>query len=297
MKYTGITYRPPFEAASLLLQVTEGCSHNRCAFCTMYRDTPFRAESMDQIEKDLDEARVWRPRARRVFLENGDPFALSADRLKEIATLIHEKLPEVQTIAMYASINNIRGKTDEELKELCELGINDLNIGLESGMDSALELMCKGYDSAEAIEQLLRLKKAGIRFGVNIIFGMAGPALRREHAVATAELLNKVQPNLVFTGTIHAEPGCPLYEWATTGTFIENTLGEYFDEIETFVSHLELEDCRYYGLHPSNIFCLDGRLGRDKDRLLAEIEIEKLEWGPEQMNRRLHHYAEGAVSY
>ena len=107
----------------------------------MYRDVPFSVESMEQIEKDLAEARAFAPGARRVFLESGDPFALSAAKLEEIALKIHEYLPDVQTIAMYASINNIRGKTDEELIRLRELGINELNIGIESGLDEALELM------------------------------------------------------------------------------------------------------------------------------------------------------------
>ena len=111
MHYTGNIYRPPFEARSLLLQVTTGCSHNRCSFCTMYRDTPFHMEPMEQIEQDLEEASLFYPNTRRVFLENGDPFVLPADRLAEIARLIHEKLPEVETIAMYASIKNIRGKS------------------------------------------------------------------------------------------------------------------------------------------------------------------------------------------
>ena len=162
MKYTGLTYRPPFEAHSLLLQVTAGCSHNKCSFCTMYRNVPFSTESMGQIESDLREAREYTPDAERVFLENGDPFCLSADRLAEITEKIHEYLPMVETIAMYASIKNIQGKTDEELKLLHTLGINELNIGVESGLDDALAMMNKGYTAAQAVNELLRLKDAGI---------------------------------------------------------------------------------------------------------------------------------------
>lgn len=110
MKYTGTTYRPPFEANSLLLQVTTGCSHNKCTFCTMYRNIPFEVENMEQIEKDLNEARHARRRIRRVFLVNGDAFVLSADKLKEIAKKIIEIIPEVETIAMYSSVKNIEEK-------------------------------------------------------------------------------------------------------------------------------------------------------------------------------------------
>ena len=113
-----IMYRPPFEARSFLLQVTEGCPHNRCSFCTMYRDVSFAVERVEQIEADLKEASEYASDVIRVFLENGDPFVLSADKLIHIAEMIHRYLPKTETIAMYTSINNIRGKTDEELKIL-----------------------------------------------------------------------------------------------------------------------------------------------------------------------------------
>ena len=205
-----IMYRPPFEAGSFLLEVTKGCSHNQCSFCTMYRDVPFRLLSMEDVETQIRDASVYATLINRVFLENGDAFVLSADKLKEIAELIHSYLPRVGTIAMYASIKNIRGKTDEELKTLRQMGINELNIGVESGLDEALEYMNKGYTSDEASYQLNRLKKAGIDYGANIIFGCAGPNLRKENAIATAKLLNETKPYLIFTGTFHADPGCPL---------------------------------------------------------------------------------------
>ena len=144
MHYTGTIYRPPFEARSLLLQVTTGCSHNRCSFCTMYRDEQFGVEPLGQGEVDIQEAREYVPNVTRVFLENGDPFVLSADRLEEIAVMVHAYLPKVETIAMYASIKNVIGKTDEDLKRLRILGINELNIGVESGLDDALSYMNKG---------------------------------------------------------------------------------------------------------------------------------------------------------
>ena len=160
MHYTGTIYRPPFEARSLLLQVTTGCSHNRCSFCTMYRDEPFKVEPLEQIEEDLEEAREYVPDVTRVFLENGDPFALSADRLEKIAAMIHDYLLKVETIAMYASIKNVIGKTDEELKRLRTLGINELNIGVESGLDEALTYMNKGYTAEQAVYELKRLRAA-----------------------------------------------------------------------------------------------------------------------------------------
>lgn len=294
MKFTGTTFRPPFEANSLLLQVTTGCSHNRCSFCTMYRDTPFSVESMEQIEKDLAEARAFAPGARRVFLENGDPFALSANKLEEIAQKIHEYLPDVQTIAMYASINNIRGKTDEELVRLRGLGINELNVGIESGLDEALELMNKGYDSREALYELGRLRDAGMDYGANVIFGGAGPGRLRDNAAATAEILNRTTPYLIFTGTIHADPGCPLYDDIQSGRFIEPTIGEHIDEEELFLELLELDNCLYFGLHPSNVVRMQGWLPRDKDAMLYEVRQIRTRLA-RRLNERPVRYGEGAI--
>ena len=279
----------------MLLQVTTGCSHNKCSFCTMYRDVPFGVEPMEQIEQDLAEAKMYAPGARRVFLENGDPFALSADRLEAIALKIHEYLPHVQTIAMYASINNIRGKSDAELVRLRELGINELNVGVESGLDEALALMSKGYDSKEALYELMRLRAAGMDYGANVIFGGAGPGRLRENALATAEIVNKTTPYLIFTGTIHADPGCPLYDDIQSGRFIEPTLGEHIDEEELFLEKLELENCLYFGLHPSNVVRMQGWLPRDKEAMLEEVRKTRTRLAG-RLNDRPFRYGEGAIA-
>lgn len=275
MKYTGLTYRPPFEARSLLLQVTAGCSHNQCSFCTMYRDVPFAVETMEQIEKDLREAREYVPNITRVFLENGDPFCLSADKLSAIAVKIHEYLPKVETIAMYASIKNIVEKTDEELSLLRSLGINELNIGVESGLDTALKRMNKGYTAEQALHELKRLNAAGMDFGANIIFGCAGEGGSEENAKATARLINETKPYLIFTGTIHADAGCPLFNEMKSGLFQENTFGEYLDEEEQFLSLLDLDGCYYFGLHPSNLVQMHGYLSRDKQRMLNAVRSRR----------------------
>ena len=295
MHYTGNIFRPPFEAHSLLLQVTVGCSHNRCTFCMMYRDVPFRIEPMEQIEADLDEAAGRYPHVKRVFLENGDAFVLKADRLAAIAEQIHEKLPAVETITMYASIKNIRTKTDDDLRRLRSLGINDLNIGVESGYDPALRYMNKDHTAEEATRELLRLKNAGFDYGLNVILGGAGSGRHRENALATAELLNRTQPHLVFTGTMHADFGSQLYDDMESGAFTENTVAEYLEETEELIRNLALEDCRWFALHPSNIVRGDVWLPRDKDELLRRIGIVRDTLSPEQLASVPRHYGEGAV--
>lgn len=251
MNMTGTVYRPPYEANSLLLQVTLGCSHNKCTFCYMYPDVKFTVCPMEQIESDIEEAAKYYPDVERVFLEHGDAFVLSADKLSQIATAIHRKLPKVKTIAMYASIQNIKHKTDDELRRLCNLGIGGLDIGVESGLEAALTYMNKSHTAEEAKEQLLRLTKAGISYSYsfNAILGCGGADLWHENADATADLINAVQPHLLFIGTLHAQTGCRLYSDMKTGAFKECTTGQLLDEQERLISRLDLKDTIYFGSH------------------------------------------------
>ena len=176
----------------------------------MYKDVPFQVESMEQIERDLLETREKRPWYKRIFLLGGDAFTLDAARLKEIARKAGENLPNLQTISMYASILNIIGKTDEELRELRELKINELNIGFETALDDRLLHFNKGFTVDEARTQLLRLKKAGMDFSLNIIIGAAGMDRAFENAAANSKFLNEIQPSLIFVGTMHMDKGTPM---------------------------------------------------------------------------------------
>lgn len=272
MNLTGTVYRPPYEANSLLLQVTLGCSHNKCTFCYMYPDVQFTVCPMEQIEADLDEAAQKVPNVRRVFLEHGDAFVLSADRLTEIAAAIHRRLPKVETIAMYASIQNIRHKTDAELRRLRDCGINGLDVGVESGLDAALQYMNKGHTAEEAREQLLRLTKAGYDYSFNTILGCGGAALWKENAEATAALINAVQPHLLFIGSLHAQPGCKLYQDMKDGIFQECTCGQLLDEQEHLLRLLDLKDTFYFGSHPSNLVPMQGRLPAHKQDMIEAVQ-------------------------
>ena len=177
---------------------------------------------------------------------------------------------------MYASILNIRSKTDAEPHRLRDLGVNEMNIGVESGLDEALALMNKNYTAKEAKDELLRLKAAGFDYGLNVILGSAGAKHRLENEEATAELLNATQPYLVFTSTVHAEPGCPLYEDMQRGAFTEPTFGEYLEEEEALLDRLRLEDTDFFGAHPSNVLPMRGVLPRDKDAMLNAIRETRI---------------------
>ena len=271
MNLTGIVYRPPYEADSFLLQVTRGCSHNRCTFCSMYPGVPFAVCPMEEVEADLEEGARYCPDVTRVFLEHGDAFVLSSDRLLAIAEAVHRKLPKVETIAMSASLQNIRAKTDAELRKLRASGIHGLDIGVESGLDAALTYMNKGHTAKEAREQLLRLTEAGMDYSFNAILGCGGAELWQENADATADLINAVQPRLLFIGSLHAEPGCRLYQDMKDGVFHECTIGQLLDEQERLIRRLDLNNTYYFGSHPSNLVPMQGRLPEQKQDMIDVI--------------------------
>ena len=271
MHYDGTTFRPPYEAYSLLLQVTRGCSHNACTFCSMYQDVPFSVSPLEEIVDDIVEASRLGVRANRVFLVNGDAFCLPAQALLNIAEMIHEALPQVQGIGCYARVTNIADKTDDELAALAAAGYSDINIGVESGLDSVLEFMNKGYTVAQAREQFARLHAAGLPFNVNIINAAAGPNRIAEHAAANAALVNEAKPTLVFVSPLHVDPGARLETLVRDGAFEECTLGQYLEEEIAFLEGLELEDCVFFGAHVSNPVRVNGLLPRDKDTLLAAL--------------------------
>lgn len=272
MHYTGTIYRPPVEADSLLLQVTVGCAHNKCTFCNMYKDVSFSIESLEQIEKDLMEARTYHDRVERVFLVNGDAFVLNTDYLKAIATKIRDYFPECKTITMYASIQNIKAKRDEELIELRRLGINDLYVGLESGSSDVITRINKGHTIQEAKEQLERLNNANINHMALLMLGVAGKGKGVENAKLTAELLNITKPKLVWVGTLGVIAGTKLQEEIIAGRFEEATEIENLIEEKTLIEEIQLKNIPFYGVHNTNAIPLAGMLPRDKEKMLMILE-------------------------
>ena len=273
MHYTGPTFRPPYEAQSLLIQATSGCSHNKCTFCSMYQDVPFEVSPIEEIEEDLAYVGRHRTLYKRVFLVNGDAFCLSFARLAEIAELVHRYLPRVETIGGYASINNILTKSEDELRQLAAMGYADFNIGLESGLDDVLAYMNKGYTLAEARQAFARLNAAGMPFNVNIITAAAGRGRCVEHAEANAAIVNEANPTLIFVSPLHVDHGAKLEELVESGDFEECVLGDYITEEIEFLQRLEVKDCIFFGQHVSNPVRVSGLLPRDKDYLVNELKL------------------------
>ena len=295
MHYDGMTFRPPYEARSLLLQVTRGCSHNACTFCSMYRDVSFAISPLEEIVDDLAEAAWAYPYVSRVFLVNGDAFCLPADALLNIAEMIHEALPNVRSIGCYARIPNVTSKTDAELAALAAAGYDNINIGVESGLDDVLALMNKGFTVEEARLQFARLHAAGLPFNVNIINAAAGPQRIAEHAAANAALVNEAQPTLIFVSPLHVDPGTPLVGLIERGEFEECTLGQYLEEEIAFLEGLELDDCVFFGAHVSNPIPVNGLLPRDKDELLAVLRDGMARIPREQLDAHPSKGAEGSL--
>lgn len=207
MRYTGQVYRHPIESDTPLLEVTAGCSHNRCSFCTMYRETKFKISPLEDVIEDIKELRKTSNNIERIFLINGEPFALPTKMLIEIGELINKYIPEIKTITCYASIKGIKRKSLEELKELRRLNFNQLHIGLETAYDPALKIMNKGFTQKEAYESIEKLITAGFEWDAILMLGVAGKGLGDIHIRQTTELLNKYPPYLVSLMTTSVPKG------------------------------------------------------------------------------------------
>ena len=277
MHYTGSVYRPPLEANTVLLEVTSGCSWNKCSFCSMYHDTRFGVTSLDVIEADLKEVSMVSTQVERIFLVNGDAFTLGYEQLMKIAQMVHKYLPEIKTISCYASIRNIRTKSMEQLRKLHEVGFNDFYIGLETASDYGLELMNKGYTQKEEYENLEKLKLAGISYNAIIMYGVVGPELSKEHIKETAKLLNRFKPKVILSMSTSVQPNTALWDYRKEGKYVELTERELINEELDFIKSLNMDDeCYYFGSHPYNLMSVSGYF-ENKDKIVKYIENKKEE--------------------
>lgn len=271
MKYTGPVFRPPLEARTVLLQVTVGCAHNQCNFCTMYRSTTFTIEQIDQIEEDINELKATYGSLKRIFLINGDAFVLSARRLKAISDKIIEYFPEMETITMYASVRNIMEKSNQELKDLKSARINDLWVGIETGNEAALKHLNKGYALEDAYEQLHRLNAIGIRHNGILMMGTSGSGKGIENAIDTAKFVNETKPQLVRVTTLGIFPGSNFEEEVQNGTFVPATELEVLEEEKKLIELINIDNIPFNGTHPINMVSINGVLPQDREKLLRII--------------------------
>ena len=272
MHYTGPVYRPPPEANTPLLEVTYGCSWEKCSFCTMYHSQKFGISPLDDIKEDLEELSAYYPKdSKRIFLVNGDAFALQSKRLLEIADLIHQYFPDVDCISSYASIRNIKPKSSDELSRLRKAGYNELYIGLETAYEPALKQMRKGYTQKDEYEQLKKLQDAGIEYNALLMLGVAGIGKYKENAIATVELLNTFKPKIVGPLSTAVQKDSYLNELKQKGEFIEASEREMIEEELLYLENLKMDDdCFFFGSHPYNLIRFSDTF-KNKNRMIENL--------------------------
>lgn len=278
MHYTGTIWRPPYEASSLLLEVTAGCTHHRCKFCTLYEDLPFhfKMSPLDIVEADLKEAqaqyKLWKQRpVSRTFLTGANPFVLNYDRLMEIASLIRRYFPDNKTIGCFSRITDITLKTDEQLLALRKAGYDGITIGIETGDDQALEFMKKGYLSKDILTQCKRLDRAGISYHFFYLTGISGAGRGKEGARATAAVCNQLHPRIIGANMLTIYPGSELYQEIKQGNWKEEKEIEKYEELKTLVENLDIP-VWFAAMGASNPIPIQGSLPEEKKQVLATLD-------------------------
>lgn len=275
LHFNGPVWRPPFEATSQLLQVTAGCTHHRCKFCSLYGTQKFRMSPMEEIEADLKVIQLYQPRAHRVFLTGANPMALTFSRLADIALLIRKYLRDGQpTIGCFARITDISRKTDADLRNLHQLGFDYISIGTESGDDDVLTRMDKGYLSADIVEQCHRLDDAGIHYNLTYLTGLAGHGLGHRNALRTSHVFSQTHPASINFVSLTLFPDSILYAEMQRGEYTPATEHERLDELVTLIHNL---DCKtqLIGNTVSNPVTFTGYLPTDRDLLIHDLQTAK----------------------
>ena len=271
MRYFGRVFRPPSEAYSLIVQVTYGCSHNTCAFCSMYKEKRFALRPLEEILEDFHMARARYRNVDKVFFADGDALVRKASELFVILDTVRELFPECKRVTSYASPSSIRIRTDEELQTLREKGLTMVYMGLESGCDDVLKLMRKGHMSAEIVEMGQKVRRNGIALSVTAITGLGGPELLEQHAIETAKAFNAMIPEYIGMLTLMVEPETPLYDWVRDGSFKLLTQPQVLEETRLLRENLDSPGSVFRMNHASNYLVLKGTLNQDKEAMLAQI--------------------------
>jgi len=272
MHYEGNCIRPPSEAYSILLQVTVGCSHNKCTFCGTYSDKRFRIKDDETILNDILFASKYMKRQDRVFLMDGDALIIPQKRLMWILDQIRTHLPWVRRVGAYANAKSIKMKTLEELKALKENGLGILYLGVETGDESLLKKIRKGASPQHLIRMGRKVREAGIKLSVTVLLGIGGIEGSFQHAKATGELLSAMDPNYVGALTVMLIPGTPLHdEWAA-GTFRLPDERGLLEELRTMIEHTHLSRGLFFSNHASNYLPIKARLPKGKKEALDQID-------------------------
>jgi len=286
MHYEGIIIRPPSEANSILLQITVGCSRNRCTFCGTYKAERFRIKPDSLIQEDIAFAAKHFQHQRRVFLCDGDALIVPQRRLLGILQEIGKQLPWVTRVGVYANAKSLRKKALNQLKELKAHGLRIAYVGLETGDDGVLQRIDKGATAEEMILLGRKVKEAGIKLSITVILGIAGRERSKIHAEETGRVLSAMDPDYVGALSLMLIPGTPLYREYASGVFPLLEPDEMLRELRTMIARTDLSGGLFHANHASNYLPIRARLPKDKAstlRLIDEALAGKVPLRPEYL--------------
>lgn len=272
MRYEGNIFRPPSEARSYILQCTVGCSHNKCIFCSQFKDKKYHVRPIEEIITDIRMASEYYGDLSKVFLADGDALAMDTDDLLEILNLLNKTFPSLNHVGIFASPKAILAKTDSELKALQSAGLTIAYLGVETGDEELLKDIRKGVTYEEMAEAGKKIRQAGILLSVTVILGLAGRTPKAvDHAKNTARLLNEINPDYVSALTIMVQPRTELYRRMERGEFEVPEPFEVLDEMRLLIEGLEVQGTEFRSNHASNYVPIKGRLPEDKGKILDLI--------------------------
>lgn len=271
MHFTGRTWRPPYEAGSFIIQATSGCTYNKCRFCSLYKDECFRMSPLNEWEEDLEELKFYQPNARRIFWTGANPFAMSYENLKIRALIVRDYLIKCQTMAMFASIRDIKNKKVWQLRKLKAMGINGLSIGTESGDEKTLLLANKGYTPKDIIEQCRKLDEANIEYYFVYMTGLAGQGNGQRNAINSAKLFSKLNPRFISVDSLTLFEDTELYQMSQRGEFIPAGEKERLEELQTFLKHLQIR-VHVFANTISNFYPITAYLPKERENAIGELQ-------------------------
>lgn len=272
IQYDEPLFRPPSEAYSFILQVTHGCSWNRCAFCEMYTMKQFRIRPFEEVQADIRKMQKHSGQIRKVFLADGNALMLPAERLSAILDELNNTFPKISRISAYAIAKDLKDKSVEELKLLREKGLQLLYVGIESGDDEVLKAVNKGENYESQKKALLKAKAAGLKLSVMILNGLGGKAFSKQHAIHSARLCNEIQPEFLSTLVLSYPHGMEHFKKRFRDDFEPLSTIDLIEEMRLFIQNLELQHTIFRSDHASNYLILKGTLNRDKEDFLQRID-------------------------
>ncbi len=270
--YDEPVFRPPSEGNSVIVQVTLGCSWNKCAFCEMYTTKTFRAKKDDEILASIKILVKQTPSARKIFLGDGNAMVLSARKLMSILELLKLNFPKLSRVSAYALPQDIMSKTEQELQQLKNAGLKLIYIGIESGNDVLLKLMNKSETFESTKQGIIKARLAGIKISAMIINGLGGKKYSELHAIDSARLINETQPELLSTLVLSFPYELTHFQKRLSEDFIQLNQLELIKEMRTFISETKLNSTIFRSNHASNYLILKGILGKDKVKLLSQMD-------------------------